>query len=77
MNDKNAEKQIKRGFSVTNTNQPEKIVMSRREAAEYLGVCKTTLDRLSIPKTQIRRRVLYRKEILDKWLSQNTEKAPA
>jgi excisionase family DNA binding protein len=55
------------------TIQTTKEVLSRKEAAEYLGVCKTTLDRLSIPKTQIRRRVLYRREILDKWLSQQTE----
>jgi excisionase family DNA binding protein len=61
------------GF-MTNT-QTTKEVLSRKEAAEYLGVCKTTLDRLGIPKTQIRRRVLYRREILDKWLSQNTKSA--
>jgi len=54
------------------TIQPIKEVLSRVESAAYLGVCKTTLDRLNIPKTQIRKRVLYRKEILDKWLSQNT-----
>ena len=59
------------------TNQPAKTVMSRREAAEYLGICKTTLDRLNIAKTQIRRRVLYRREILDKWLSQHTTRDPA
>ncbi|MCL1955243.1 MAG: helix-turn-helix domain-containing protein [Spirochaetes bacterium] len=61
---------------MTNT-QSTKEVLSRKEAAAYLGVCKTTLDRLSIPKTQIRRRVLYRKEIIDKWLSQHTVKDPA
>jgi len=57
------------------TNQPVKEVMSRREAAEYLRIGKSTLDKLNIPKTQIRRRVLYRKEILDKWLSQQTKGA--
>ena len=57
--------------------QSTKEVLSRKEAAIYLGVCKTTLDRQSIPKTQIGRRVLYRKEILDKWLSQHTVKDPA
>ena len=55
------------------TTQPVKEVMSRKEASLYLGVGKSTLDRLNIPKTQIRRRVLYRKEVLDKWLSQNTQ----
>jgi len=59
------------------TNQPTKTVLSRKEAAAYLGVCKTTLDRLNIAKTQIRRRVLYRKEVLDKWLMQHTTKDPA
>ena len=54
------------------TTQTTKEVMSRKEASLYLGVGKSTLDRLGIPKTQIRRRVLYRKEVLDKWLSQNT-----
>jgi len=62
---------------MTTTNQPAKTVMSRKEAAEYIGVCRTTLDRLNIPKTQIRKRVLYRKEVLDKWLAQHTTKAPA
>ena len=59
---------------MTTTIQSGKEVFSRKEAAEYLGVCKTTLDRLGISKTQVRRRVLYRKEILDKWLSQQTER---
>ena len=59
------------------TTQPTKEVLSRKEAATYLGVCRTTLDRLNIPKTQIRRRVLYRREILDKWLSQHTTRDPA
>jgi len=56
---------------------PTKEILSRKEAAEYLGVCRTTLDRLNIAKTQIRRRVLYRKEVLDKWLAQHTTRNPA
>jgi excisionase family DNA binding protein len=60
------------------TNQPTKTVMSRREAAEYIGIGKSTLDKLNIPKTQIRRRVLYQKETIDKWLlSQQTKGARA
>ena len=54
------------------TIQATKEVLSRTEAAAYIGVCKTTLDRLNIAKTQIRRRVLYQREILDKWLAKNT-----
>ena len=44
-------------------------LMDRSEAARYLRICKTTLDRLDIPKTQIRRRVLYRRATLDAWLA--------
>jgi len=58
-------------------SQPVKEVLSRKEAAQYLGVCKTTLDRLNIAKTQIRWRVLYRKEVLDQWLKKNTNRDPA
>jgi hypothetical protein len=54
-----------------------KEVLSRKETAEYLGVCKTTLDRLAIPRTQIRRRVLYRRAILDQWLAKQTKGAKA
>ena len=49
------------------TTQP-KDVMTRMEAAEYLRIGKSTLDRLSIPKIQIRRRVLFKKEAIDQWL---------
>jgi excisionase family DNA binding protein len=54
--------------------QPTKEVMSRREAAAYIGIGKTTLDRLDIPKIQIRKRVLFRKEAIDLWLAQNQAK---
>ena len=47
-------------------------LFSRKQAAEFLGICKTTLDRLNIPKTKIRRRVLYRQAMLEKWLIENT-----
>ncbi len=48
-------------------------VLSRKQAAQFLGVCLTTLDRMNIPRTQIRRRVLYRQSVLLKWLEKNTE----
>jgi len=54
-----------------------KEVMSRAEAAAYIGIGKSTLDRLDIPKIQIRRRVLFKKEAIDKWLAQNTTRNPA
>jgi excisionase family DNA binding protein len=47
-------------------------VLSRAEAAQYLRVCKTTLDRLAIPRVQIRRWVLFKKSTLDAWLDQQT-----
>jgi len=51
-------------------------VMSRKQAAMFLGICLTTLDRLNIPLTQIRKRVMYRKATLDSWLAkqERTEK---
>jgi hypothetical protein len=56
----------------TNTNIE---ILSRKKAAAFLGVCLTTLDRLNIPKTKIRHRVMYRRDLLDKWLVEQTEKA--
>jgi len=49
-------------------------IFSRKEAAELLGVCLTTLDRLDIPKTRIRHRVFYKRDVLNKWIDENTEK---
>jgi hypothetical protein len=46
----------------------------RREAAKYIGVCTTTLQRLNIPKTRVGHRVYYKREVLDKWLEEQTEK---
>ena len=51
------------------TVKTQQELMSRAEAASYLRICKTTLDRLNIPKTQIRKRVLYRRATLDTWLA--------
>jgi hypothetical protein len=47
-------------------------VLSRKEAAVYLRVCKTTLDRLDIPRTRIRRRVVFKKAVLDAWIDEHT-----
>jgi len=60
------------------TTQPAKEVMSREECAAYIGVCKTTLDRIDdIPKIQIRKRILFKKEAIDKWLLSHQTKTPA
>jgi len=48
------------------------VLMNRKQAAEYLCVCKTTLDRLNCPKIKLRRRVLYSRIAIDKWLQEQT-----
>ena len=47
-------------------------LLDRQEAAGYLRICKTTLDRLGLQKTRIRRRVLFRQSVLDAFLEENT-----
>jgi hypothetical protein len=36
-------------------------ILTRSEAASYIRVCKTTLDKLIIPRIAIRRRIYYSK----------------
>jgi hypothetical protein len=55
-----------------NLRDIDPFLLSRSEAARFLGVGLNTLALLNIPKTQIRRRVLYRKDILEKWAKDNT-----
>lgn len=50
------------------------VLLNRSEAARFLGIGINTLSVLSIPKTRIRKRVLYRRDILEKWIRENTEK---
>jgi hypothetical protein len=59
---------------MTATIQPTKDVMSRAQAAAYIGIGKSTLDRIDIPRIKIRKRVLYRKEAVDLWLAKNQGK---
>jgi hypothetical protein len=49
-------------------------ILSRREAAAVLGICRATLDRLDIPRTRVRHRVLYKRDVLIKWIDEHTEK---
>jgi len=49
-------------------------IMSRKDTAKFLGICLTTLDRQNIPKTRIGRRVMYTRDVLNKWIAGNTEK---
>jgi len=48
-------------------------VLSRKQASNFLGVCQTTLDHMNIPRTKVRRRVLYRQSVLIQWLEKNTK----
>jgi predicted DNA-binding transcriptional regulator AlpA len=48
-------------------------ILSRKQAAQYLGVCQNTLDRFDIPRLKTRRRVMYRKSVIDQWLDSHTE----
>ena len=56
------------------TDETTADILSRKKAAAYLGVCLTTLDRLDIPRTRIRDRVMYKREVLNKWIDEHTEK---
>jgi hypothetical protein len=55
-------------------NSIEPFLLNRSEAARFLGIGLNTLGNLNIQKTRIRRRVLYRRDILEKWVKENTEK---
>jgi len=50
-----------------NTFQSSEL-LSRSDAAAYLKICRTTLDRLNIPRLKIRRRVFYRLETIKTWI---------
>jgi predicted DNA-binding transcriptional regulator AlpA len=50
-------------------------ILSRKEAAAFLGICRNTLDRLDIPRTKIGRRVMFKRQVLNKWIDDHTEKA--
>jgi hypothetical protein len=49
-------------------------LLNRSEAARFLGIGLNTLGGLNIQKTRIQRRVLYRRDILEKWVKENTDK---
>ena len=53
----------------------EPLLLNRSEAARFLGIGLNTLSGLGIPRTRIRKRVLYRRDILEKCVKENTEKA--
>ena len=56
-----------------NLREINPFLLNRSEAARFLGGGLNTLALLDIPKTQIRRRILYRRDILEKWVKDKTE----
>ena len=48
-------------------------ILSRKETAAILGICLTTLDRLDIPRTRIRHRVMFKRDVINKWVDEQTE----
>ena len=48
-------------------------ILSRRETAAILGICLTTLDRLDIPRTRVRHRVMFKRDVINRWIDDNTE----
>jgi predicted DNA-binding transcriptional regulator AlpA len=49
-------------------------ILTRKQAAEFMGVCQNTLDQLDIPRTRVRRRVFYKRDEIKKWIDDHTEK---
>jgi len=63
---------------MTTTANKTSDVLSRKEAAAYLTITRGTLDKLDIPKIQIRRRIVYKRADIDAWLeSQKNMKVSA
>jgi hypothetical protein len=56
---------------ITDGETPD--ILSRKEAAAYLGICLSTLDLLDIPRTRIRHRVMFKRDVLNKWIDEQTE----
>jgi len=49
-------------------------ILSRRETAAILGICLTTLDRLDIPRTRVRHRIMFKRDVINKWIDDHTDK---
>ena len=47
---------------------PSEAPLTRAQAAKYLSLCLTSLDKLGIPHIRAGKRILYRREAIDKWL---------
>ena len=60
----------------THLRDVDPFLFNRSEAAKFLGIGINTLAELNIPKTMIKRRVLYRRDILETWAREQTEVLP-
>jgi excisionase family DNA binding protein len=47
---------------------PGSPVLSRREAAKYLGIHINTLDKSDIPRVRMGRKIMFRQKTLDKYV---------
>ena len=56
-----------------NSNTITTDLFSRKEAAIFLGISRTTLDRLVISRTKIGRRVMFKRDVLNKWIDDHTD----
>ena len=55
--------------------EPRADILTRKEAAAFIGICQNTLDLLDIPKTRVRRRVFYKPDETNRWLEEQTDKS--
>jgi excisionase family DNA binding protein len=60
----------KEDSTLENETTITKLVFSRKEAAAYLGIHCNTLDRSAIPRIRIGRRILFKRETLEKLLTE-------
>ena len=56
------------------TDENRADILTRKQSAAFIGVCQNTFDKLDIPRTKVRRRVFYKREVLLLWIDQQTEK---
>ena len=52
-------------------NEVKRPVLSRDETAAYLGIHINTLDKCNIPRIHIGGRTLFKRETLDRYLTEN------
>lgn len=59
--------------SITLQTISQKAMLSRNEAAFYLGVNVNTLDRAKIPHAKIGSRCIFSKQVLDAWIAEHSK----